>query len=468
MSAKGIKMTLASNIDSRKRRLDISELSKTITDAIMVTRAFGERFLWADAVCIIQGTIDWFDEAPKMGDYYKNAICTIAATSAMDSSEGFLNPRPAQSLPVRECSFPAIFRPGYNQHSQEYKVQLVFQPQVPHKDDIIRSSPLYERGWTCQERLLSTRIMYWTEHALFWECLESEGSEFDHHGRVRQHRGQSFSVMALKNMKIYLRLPKKRALGSEWCKLVQSYSRLALTVEDDRLVALSGLANEIGKTFGDKCLYGHWRSRLRQSLRWSRSPGRRKGSCSEDTAVRPVPSWSWPSVRDAVDISDSDIRDDGSVFAWLMEVVDVSGELDHLKVTTEIGSTCKLHILGMVEPLRYDSWRETEYDTSTILFSFKEHPELGDIGIMFDDFSWDFPVSGTLLCLLVSRSICEPPYWERWSDTVPFIVVEKLSEPDTYKRIGYGGMSVSGENKRIRALPSLLNTPSLKRSLFLV
>lgn len=47
--------TVASNIDSRKRHINISELSKTITDAILVTRALGERFLWVDAVCIIQG-----------------------------------------------------------------------------------------------------------------------------------------------------------------------------------------------------------------------------------------------------------------------------------------------------------------------------------------------------------------------------------------------------------------------------
>jgi len=67
--------------------------SKTIRDAITVTRDLGIRFLWVDALCIIQDSRkgkDWHREASKMRDVYSNAFVTISAETAMDARQGFL------------------------------------------------------------------------------------------------------------------------------------------------------------------------------------------------------------------------------------------------------------------------------------------------------------------------------------------------------------------------------------------
>lgn len=381
-----------------------------------------------------------------MGQYYGNALCTIAAVSATDSSQGFLNPRPAQSMPVRECSFPALVYPGYDRKNA-FKAQLVFLPQVPRWDYGVCESPLYARGWTFQERLLSKRTLYWSEHALFWQCTESHGSEFDHHGRVRQ-----WSFTPIKDISYFLRLPKKQALGAEWHKLIEDYSKMVLTIEDDRLIALYGLSDEIGKAFSDQCLYGHWRSCLHRSLCWWWSHNAPRGP--RGTAVRPVPSWSWASAQNPVEFLN--VHDDGTL---LFEVVDVSGELDPLRVTVEIGSTCRLQILGMVESLRYDSWRDPPHDVSNIYFSSEADPYLRHFEVLFDYFyNWPGHMSGTLLCLPAAGG----------SDEVHFLVLEKLQQPDTFKRVGWGWMAAKDENTQVKAFPSLLKTPRPQMSLFLV
>ncbi|KAJ4320199.1 hypothetical protein N0V84_005984 [Fusarium piperis] len=97
--------TTRDNFEQRRREINVGELSQTILDAIDVTRALGQRYLFVDAICIIQhnqgeDASDWLAEAPSMGKYYQNALCTIAATGAYDSSDGFLTERPGELYPV--------------------------------------------------------------------------------------------------------------------------------------------------------------------------------------------------------------------------------------------------------------------------------------------------------------------------------------------------------------------------------
>ena len=69
----------------------LKEFPSTIRDAIIVTRALGQQYLWVDALCILQydesdldqtSKLDWATEAPKMADIYRDAIVTIEATAS--------------------------------------------------------------------------------------------------------------------------------------------------------------------------------------------------------------------------------------------------------------------------------------------------------------------------------------------------------------------------------------------------
>jgi hypothetical protein len=73
--------------------MHLEELAQTLRDAIDVTRKLGIRYLWVDALCIIQDNVtDKSREIERMGKVYKNATVTIAAASASRVSEGFLYP----------------------------------------------------------------------------------------------------------------------------------------------------------------------------------------------------------------------------------------------------------------------------------------------------------------------------------------------------------------------------------------
>ena len=55
------------NYSSLCGRIPWTELAQTIQDAIVVTRALSTSYLWVDALCIIEGDADaWQDDASNM------------------------------------------------------------------------------------------------------------------------------------------------------------------------------------------------------------------------------------------------------------------------------------------------------------------------------------------------------------------------------------------------------------------
>lgn len=74
-------------------------LPKSNQDAIQVTRFLGIRFLWIDALCIIQDLEDdWHKESERMGDIYKGSYVTISASMAETGNMGcFVERGPLQA-----------------------------------------------------------------------------------------------------------------------------------------------------------------------------------------------------------------------------------------------------------------------------------------------------------------------------------------------------------------------------------
>lgn len=62
----------------------------------MVTWSIRIRWLWIDALCIVQvDSDDWLREAATMGSVYEMARLTIAASHAKDGTEGCFLPCPS-------------------------------------------------------------------------------------------------------------------------------------------------------------------------------------------------------------------------------------------------------------------------------------------------------------------------------------------------------------------------------------
>ena len=152
--------TTRENIEEHINGIKIAVLPATFQDAITVTRAFGKRFLWIEALCIIQKEGgDFQTEATRMADVYSGAYCVIAASCATDHYDGFLRPRSARD-------HVTIVPEGENQ--SPYYICETIDSFKRH----VLDGPLNSRGWVLQEHALARRTIFFTEQQTYFECKD--------------------------------------------------------------------------------------------------------------------------------------------------------------------------------------------------------------------------------------------------------------------------------------------------------
>lgn len=84
------------NIQSFMDHIPQNDLPRTFTDAFEVARQLEIQYIWIDALCIIQddnvdaANNDWAKEAGHMSSVYGGAYVNLAATTATDVRQGFL------------------------------------------------------------------------------------------------------------------------------------------------------------------------------------------------------------------------------------------------------------------------------------------------------------------------------------------------------------------------------------------
>ena len=129
--AKMVKL-LYSNMESLIKKNGLLEvvhaLPQTITDAIEVVKGMGERYLWTDALCILQeNTAESLEQISYINRVYSGAICTIVAAQGAIAKSGIEG--------VRQHYVPQVGQPA----SQQRKLQQV---QVGLKGDLSLIAPL--------------------------------------------------------------------------------------------------------------------------------------------------------------------------------------------------------------------------------------------------------------------------------------------------------------------------------------
>ena len=170
---------------------------------------------------------------------------------------------------------------------------------VPSQKDLwlhsVESSPLNRRAWVLQERLLSSRIVYYTRTQLFWECRESKACETSPAPVPKMHTEWDGSLTYLE-MSHELYGPNFEPWHRHWPDIVEKYTDTSRTKLEDKLVAISGLAREIESITKDKYCSGIWRKDMVSQLLW-------RLSIPQDETDLPyqAPSWSWASTEGKVE-----------------------------------------------------------------------------------------------------------------------------------------------------------------------
>lgn len=82
------------NLDSMKRSTSIEDLAQSFRDTMIIARMLGFRYLWIDALCIIQDSpTDLAVENVKKLQYFSHSKLNIAATASANPHEGIFQPR---------------------------------------------------------------------------------------------------------------------------------------------------------------------------------------------------------------------------------------------------------------------------------------------------------------------------------------------------------------------------------------
>lgn len=169
------------------------------------------------------------------------------------------------------------------------------------------------RGWTLQERLLSLRLLHFSEHEILWECLtcvQREGSRKEVAKSYESTWEKSYSGPVIdvnmppadhsKQMAVLSFLNEWGGAESKdpyltWHKAVSYFSGRKLTYGKDKLPAISGLAAEMRLVTNGTYTAGVWEEDLLNGLCWRIYAGFDASSVTRFLRYR-APSWSWASL----------------------------------------------------------------------------------------------------------------------------------------------------------------------------
>ncbi|KAL1637793.1 hypothetical protein SLS56_000348 [Neofusicoccum ribis] len=286
--------TTTANLAERKRHIDFDSMPQSFQDAVTITQELGVRYLWIDALCILQDSKeDWETESAKMSSIYENAHITIAATAAHNSDCGILSPRPR---PAKLTYQPS---PRSKPHSLRARLVPSHHPSTTTAPPPPPSGPLRHRAWALQEHVLTSRILHYTRHELLFECrilTRCECRRALPPVRPTPHP----TVPGL--LPTLLTTARPRAHRAVWHRLVAQYTARRLTVPADKLPAFGGIARAFAalRGGGGAAAYvaGCWAGAdaLCADLLWSAVGG---GNALPAPHWR-APSFSWASVDAAV------------------------------------------------------------------------------------------------------------------------------------------------------------------------
>ncbi len=297
----------SSNISEYMQYLNTESLPATIRDGIAVTRALNLKYLWVDSLCIIQDSKDdQLRELAQIEDYYRNAHVAIIAASSHNVSQGFLQPRQRLSsdypctMHVRE-SWPVPFSVGNGKFGTIYFQCM--KCEAVHRED---EEPINQRAWAFQEQLLPPRQLIFSSHTLQWRCHSSLGirnlEDSNHYELYGDVDGQSNSLRELNQIS---HTPIQAFI--QWQKVVSKYTFRAMSVESDKLLALSSIAKRY-QSFLGAYHAGIWEYNFLWQLRWTTS--RYEDDEARLTKSYRAPSWSWASLDGDIGIDYAVDQDD--------------------------------------------------------------------------------------------------------------------------------------------------------------
>ncbi|MCJ1400213.1 hypothetical protein MMC11_003417 [Xylographa trunciseda] len=341
---------LQTNLDTlsnHETKIGWLTLSKTTQDAIKVTRKLGLKYLWVDALCIIQDSPDDKPrELRKMASIYKNAAVTIIAQAAESAHDGFaISPKwPLIDLTINfgladNRGILFLRRRENLTHIADYNIEAT-----------------ESRAWCLQESLLSRATLVFGSMQMFWSCCEiyhadQTGSYSKPNGKdpsrpfpthVHHIANKLPAVLLQQSASVELTVSEREEIWEFWTRVVNLYGAREVTYFTDRFDAISAIVSEIQKFTLDDFVAGLWSPNMARGLLWCVDPtlgtspvGKRfprpSQSIPEDAAAYIAPTWSWLSVLGSVTYRSLLPSPDCKIMSYDIQHVDPAQPLGRLR-----------------------------------------------------------------------------------------------------------------------------------------
>lgn len=282
--------TTSTNIDSIKSSVTVADLPEAYIDAISLTRRLGIRYLWIDALCIIQDVhADWEAESAKLAGIYGNAFLTIAGASSSSADQAFLRRQPQPWEPVTVSMQTRVYSKQVDS-STMLKARLITDLGVHAKWEETRRDDTRDRwsrrGWTLQEQLLSTRLLCFSNTEMQFSC--QEGILCECHSRL--NIGRLFGDKAIAQM------TSNEEAYRYWHKVLENYTSRDLTNPTDKLTAISGVASQVQRKTQSRYTAGLWVDNIHLELLW-----RARDPFDKAPSTYLAPTFSWGSIQGEAD-----------------------------------------------------------------------------------------------------------------------------------------------------------------------
>lgn len=241
--------------------------------------------------CIVQDCrVDWEMEAARMADIYKGSILTLCAAVGSDCTSGLFHKRylwesgprgNKTSVELVEDAETSFVLENTAVGTQKLQISRTFDHESSRRTyDSMIYAKLFKRGWTFQERFLSTRCLLFLRSEIVWECRTLEACEcgdvagdglpllYERLRGISASTGYSLDLSS----SIWMRPGKvdkaRSASLSAWARFVEDYSDRRLTHDNDKLPAFSGIAKHFERPERGRYLAGLWESDLPLGLLW--------------------------------------------------------------------------------------------------------------------------------------------------------------------------------------------------------
>lgn len=253
-----------------------------------------------------------------------------------------------------------IREPSIDGETQGERIRVIMESPVTEFAFTIMTSILLSRGWVYQEAVSTPANLFCTKYQLWWSCWTSTCTQTVPHGSPsRSSSDGTFLSNQSSRHFLYFINPMKEGNSplsftsiKNWLDILHQYAPTSVTVNDDRLVAIAGIARTLSTGSSRLSIKlreaayhsGIWSVEICSQLLWKAKASWKPAPIARFAAAHPIPSWSPASVGAEI-VSWDDLESERSLLVTHAKM-NTSGVDGFGRANTQ--SDCVLHLRGIL------------------------------------------------------------------------------------------------------------------------